>query len=146
MALLSASAKAFMSVFNIYCYIHICLNANSNVNDKIILPKFFLRMDVAHTMKIICSWNTFKSVTKRSKLFYVCALAQIMMSTSTTEIKDLFENMFIVALSETEEVNMNSGQITLCESEKSTIKLRITVGAGSEVNNLVLNNIDDNRF
>lgn len=143
MALLSASAKAFTSVFDIYCYIDICFNAIFNFSDKIILPKCFLRTDVAHTMKLICSWNIFKNVTKRSKLFYVCGLAQIMMSTNITEIEDLLENIFIVALSETEGVDMNTGQITHCESAKSRIKRRIAVGAGSEVEKCVLNNIDD---
>lgn len=143
MALLSASAKAFTSVFDIYSYIDICFKAIFHFTDTVILPKCFLRTDVAHTMKLICSWNVFKNVTKRSKLFYVCALAQIMMSTNITEIKDLFENIFTVALSETEGRDMNTGQFTHCELAKSTIKRRIAVGTGSEVEKLVLNNIDD---
>ena len=144
MALLSASAKAFTSIFDIHSYIEICFQAVFNFNDSIVLPKSFLRTDVAHTIKLICSWNIFKNVTYRSKLFYVCALAQIILSVNITDIKEVFENIFVVALSETEGTNMNTGELTHCEIAKAKVKHRIAVGYEAE--KLVINNVDDHSY
>lgn len=48
-----------------------------------------------------------------------------------------------MASSETERVDMNTGEITHWEFAKSIVKCRMAVGTGCKVKKLVLNNIDD---
>lgn len=99
-ALLNAVTRAFNNCSLSY-YIKICLKTlNCEQNTKDILPICFIRLDIAHVIKMITRWQCFHGKAPRIKDFYMRCIGFL----TTVETKSQFENILyailIVALSE----------------------------------------------
>lgn len=78
-ALLSAVVKAFTQYTSMVDYIQACADLTLNHKLDAILPKCYIRCDVAHTLKIISSWPVLKSKTYRTRNFYIRCIAQLIL-------------------------------------------------------------------
>lgn len=107
-ALLIAIVRAFTGYLTIEDYAD-AFNKNSN------LPKCYIRIDVAHFIKLyvkIC-----KILNKRVRTFYLGAIGQLILCRNIIKAKEIVKSIFTIALSETDG-NSKSGHSTHCDLER----------------------------
>lgn len=122
-ALLNAVAGAFNNC-NLSNYIKLCLKClNYNKDAKTIVPKCFIRLDIAHIIKMIARWQCFHGKAPRIKDFYMRCIGFL----TTIETKNQFENIFysilVVALSECNDNGTNKFIIKHIRSIESICKI-----------------------
>lgn len=88
------------------------------------LPPCFIRVDVAHFIKMICQRDCLRKKPHRVKDFYVLSIAQLVKSQSLEEAKVLIRSIAVVALSETEG-NNSFGNPIMSEVSKSNLRREI---------------------
>ncbi len=123
LALLGALVKAFTSHPDLKTYINECCGVLLG-RQSAKVPPCFVRVDVAHCIKMICRWDCLKKKTHRIKDFFVRSIAQLLMSQSMDDARELLRCITIVALSETEGSD-NSGATLISERCKKYLKARI---------------------
>lgn len=69
-----------------------------------------MRNDISYIMKLITSWNEFKGLTYRIKNVYLRALGLTISYTNLNKAKKLLEQIFIIALNETDVLNIVTGK------------------------------------
>ncbi|CAL9701890.1 unnamed protein product [Knipowitschia caucasica] len=99
LAFLGALVKAFTPHPDLKSYINECFGVLQG-NQCAKLPPCFVRVDVAHCIKMICQWECLKKKTPRIKHFFVRAMAQLIKSQSLKHAKKLIHAITVVALSE----------------------------------------------
>ncbi|XP_061154987.1 protein orai-2 isoform X1 [Syngnathus typhle] len=123
LAILGALVKAFTPHPDLKSYINECFNI-SRGNQPGHLPPCFVRVDVAHCIKMICRWDCLKNKRPRVKDFFVRSIAQLLKSQCLQHAKELLRAITIVALSETEG-NDNSGAPIPSEKCKKYLRAQI---------------------
>lgn len=126
MALLGAIVRAFTPYPDLVTYINQCFGVLME-KESSKLPPCFVRVDVAHCIKLVTRWECLRKKVKRVKEFYIRAVAQLITSVSLTDAKDLIKAIFIVALSEAEGCD-EMGKTLMSESSKVFLKKRIAEG------------------
>ncbi|CAJ0947961.1 unnamed protein product [Ranitomeya imitator] len=126
LALLGALVKAFTPYPNLKTYINQCFGVlTRNVASK--LPPCFIRIDVAHCIKLISRWECLRQAGNRVREFYLRAMAQLLQSTSLDDARELIHSISVVAFSESEG-NDDRGTPVLSETSKVQLKRRIAEG------------------
>ncbi len=123
LALLGALVKAFTPHPDLKTYINVCCGVLLGKQSAKV-PPCFVRVDVAHCIKMICQWDCLKKKTHRIKDFFVRSMAQLLKSQSMDDAKELLHSITIVALSEAEG-NDSSGVPLISERCKKYLKARI---------------------
>lgn len=101
MALLGAISMAFCKIFGIKSYVEQCFGVATEQHTK--LPDVYLRIDVAHVIKIFCRNKYLQGKTNRNlKSFYVRGLRLLITSTSLVQFKEVLIALLNVMLSETD--------------------------------------------
>ena len=83
------------------------------------MPNFYLRIDVAHFMKIYA--NFLKSEHKSVKTFFLGALGKLVVSRNFSEAKKILKLILIVCRSEHQGKN-ESGNMSICSLAKENLK------------------------
>ena len=91
------------------------------------MPPCFIRVDVAHCIKLISQWDCLRKQRPRVREFYIRAMAQLLQSQSMEDARDRIRSIVIVASSETEG-NDDSGLPVISETCKTQLKRRIAEG------------------
>lgn len=141
LALLYAVVKTFTHFSSLQQYLE-ALFVSITENRRDILPHTYLRLDIAHIIKMFCSWPPIKNSPKRVKEFYVYTLAQMTMSTSYSEVLILMQHMFNVMLSETEGTDVVTNKKTTCEESKLFLKSSNAAVANIEMPSDDVHNIE----
>jgi len=81
------------------------------------VPRCFVRIDVAHFIKICCKWTPLKTVSRGIREVVLRLVGILIKRQSLTEVRSLILSMFVVFTNETDGVNLN-GQETACELHK----------------------------
>ncbi|KAF5904350.1 NOF-FB transposable element, partial [Clarias magur] len=123
LALLGALVKAFTPHPDLKSYINECFGVLLG-KQSAKLPSCFVRVDVAHCIKMICQWDSLKNKTHRIKDFFVRSIVQLLKSQSLNHAKELIRAITIVALSEAEG-NDSSGAPLTSEMCKNYLKAQI---------------------
>ncbi|XP_060748439.1 chromobox protein homolog 1a isoform X2 [Tachysurus vachellii] len=123
LALLGALVKAFTPHPDLKTYTNECYGVLLGKQSAKV-PPCFVRVDVAHCIKMICQWDCLKKKPHRIKDFFVRSMAQLLMSQSMEDARELLHNITIVALSE-KEGNDSSGAPNISERCKKYLKARI---------------------
>nr|XP_049584403.1 tRNA (guanine-N(7)-)-methyltransferase non-catalytic subunit wdr4 isoform X1 [Syngnathus scovelli] len=101
LAILGALVEAFTPHPDLKSYINECFNILRG-NQPGHLPPCFVRVDIAHCIKMICRWDCLKNKRPCVKDFFVRSIAQLLKSQCLQHAKELLRAITIVALSETE--------------------------------------------
>ena len=126
LAILGALVKSFTPHPDLKAYINECFGVLLG-NPSSTLPTCFLRVDVAHCIKMITQWECLRKKGSRVKGFYVRALAQVVQCVSIDDARQLIQSITVVALSESEG-NDESGAPVISEVCKGNLKKRIADG------------------
>jgi hypothetical protein len=109
-ALLAAIIQAFSEYNTIKDYINQCLKFLRQ--SSALLPKYFLRIDVAHFIKMICRWKCFSQEKHRAvKDFYVRCVIVLMHCTKLNELLNVLTAIFWSALCETVGTDDNGNKV-----------------------------------
>lgn len=101
MALLGAISMAFCKIFGIKSYVEQCFGVATEQHTK--LPDVYLRIDVAHVIKIFCRNKYLQGKTNKNlKSFYVRGMRLLITSTSLVQFKEVLIALLNVMLSETD--------------------------------------------
>ncbi|CAI6345344.1 unnamed protein product [Macrosiphum euphorbiae] len=127
LALLSAVVQSFTQYSSLLVYIRVCsdlltkeLNSNSHL-----VPWCFVRIDVAHFLKICTKWTPLKTVPRRVREIILRVIGLLIKCKSLIEVQSLLHSLFVVLINETSGIHKN-GQETPCE-----INFKILVDATS---------------
>ena len=101
LALLGGVVKAFTLQPDLKTYIDQCFGVLMG-KEYSTLPPCFVRVDVAHCIKIISRWDCLRKKGNRVREFYLRAMAQLLQSVTMDQAKELIRSIVVVALSESE--------------------------------------------
>lgn len=126
-ALLSAIVKSFTQYSSLQHYVKVCADLLTNEIDQTsyLLPKCFVRIDVAHFIKICSRWTPIKSVPRRVKEIVLRSVGLLIKSQSILELRSLLLSMFVVFTNETAGICLQNGQETPCETHKKKKYLKL---------------------
>ncbi|KAF0717632.1 Uncharacterized protein FWK35_00034983, partial [Aphis craccivora] len=100
-ALLGAISRAFCNGKSLHAYNDNCFKVLIGHDEK--LPPCYIRIDVAHTIKIFCRIKCLTGIkNKNLKEFYVRSLRLLLSSESLLDFNTILETLFTVMLSETD--------------------------------------------
>lgn len=117
-AILGALTRAFCDGMKLSTYIHACFLILSGNND-IKLPKCYIRLDVAHVIKIFCRFNCFSEKNnKYLKEYYVRGLRLLLTTEEFLEFKTLLEALLTVIMCETDGWLIDCNTTEMSPSEK----------------------------
>lgn len=86
------------------------------------MPHCFIRVDVAHVLKLVTQWQCLKGKSRRIKEFYIRSVGQLILSTSLNQARNIVRAILVVSMSETEGKSARTGQDTASESSKNWLK------------------------
>lgn len=149
-ALISAACRTFTCSYDMNSYINVCWKIISK-EDNVLLPQCYIRVDVAHVIKVVSRWKEIHASETRKKVrqFYLRSIGQLILSTHINEAKHILESICIVALSETEGHYRAKPAInTICEIRKEQLFSKFANGIQqSSIRNIIeteIDMIDDN--
>lgn len=109
-AILGAVSRAFCDGIGIKEYVDICLKYLLNKPTGII-PKCFIRTDIAHFIKMQCRWKCFNGSNEpRLKEFYIRCSKLLINTLNIEDFQQILKSILIVAYNETDiqvESNLN---------------------------------------
>lgn len=130
LALLSAITQSFTQFSNLQDYVRMCADLLTNQTDldPHWVPKCFLRIDVAHFIKIACKWVPLKSVPRRVREIILRAVGLMIKSKSLYDIRAMLLTLFVVITNETDGVNIYTKLETPCEQHKTRLLQATSTG------------------
>lgn len=108
-AIIIDSIKAFTQ----YCIIREC-----NACEKDYLPRSYVRMDLAHFMKLCLDFVAKETNTKKVRIFYKVSLGQVVLCQDMQKAKKILKAISILAFSETD------GSLIKCSEDMQRDKQR----------------------
>ena len=137
-ALLAAAIRTFTGFTNIDEYANACTD--------IIVPKCYIRIDVAHFIKMYA--NVLKMIRPRIKKFHLACIGQLILSANKHEAEERLTWILTVCLSETEGARVNDAQdraeetyqnhgSTACEIAKKKLQQLITGSSNDEMETII---------
>lgn len=104
LALLNAVARAFANYSSLNSYIDALFkyHISSNSSTSFTVPNVFIRIDLAHLMKCVVSFESLRGVRPKVKEFFVRCVAELIKETSFKNAENHIRKVLIVALSKTE--------------------------------------------
>lgn len=125
LALLSAITQCFTQYSSLQNYIQVCgdLLTDQIPNNSHWLPKCFIRIDVAHFIKLASKWPPLKLAPPRIKELISRTIGLIVKSQTLEDVHTLFLSLFVVLTNETNGIDKESGLETSCEKHYNIIIL-----------------------
>lgn len=118
-ALLGAMSRAFCNGISLRLYLEKCFYILQGKKQK--LPQCYLRIDVAHMIKIFCHLKCLIGIkNKRLKQFYVRGFRLLLTSSHFEEFKKILTSLLTIMLSETDGSSNNTNE-TPAESSSEYI-------------------------
>lgn len=130
LALLGGLVKAFTTFPDLKSYINQCFGVLQGKESNT-LPPCYIRVDVAHCVKLISRWECLRKKSNRVREFYLRAMGQLVQITSLDEARQLISQIAVVALSESEGMD-EQGMPVSSETCKLAIKDLIAKGSSAE--------------
>lgn len=123
LALLSAMVQSFTQYSSLQDYVRACsdLLTKNITSDSHWVPRCFIKIDVAHFIKICSKWTPLKTVPPRVREIILRAMCLIIKCQSLTEVRSLLFSIFVVFINETDGINVISRQETDCEVHKKRL-------------------------
>lgn len=120
LALLSAIVQSFTQYTSLNDYVRVCFDmlTNNIPSDSHLVPRCFVRIDVAHFIKICCKWTPLKTVSRRVREIVLRCVGLLIKCQSLLEVRSLLFSMFVVFTNETDGMNLENDQETACEFHK----------------------------
>ncbi|KAB0805433.1 hypothetical protein PPYR_02403 [Photinus pyralis] len=115
-ALLNAAVRAFTGSTTIESYA-------DSIWEGEPLPKSYIRIDVAHFLKIYC--NYLKNIRFKIKKFFLAAIGKLILAQNLEEAEEILFAIFVTALSDTEGKAID-GSYTSCEIHKGKLVQLLT--------------------
>lgn len=145
-AMIGATIRAFTQFNNLDDYIIRCWDIVSTTNDEMQheLPSCFVRLDVAHIMKLVSRWKCLRDTRKRIKEFYMRGIAQIILSKDLETCKSLLRALLIVAFSEYDGLDPVNKEMTACEEAKQKLKELYSSSQDTRVEQFVSDMVEEN--
>lgn len=130
LALLSAAVQCFTQFSSLKDYIQSCSDLVTGIvpSDSYWLPRFFIRTDVAHFIKLVCKWAPLRLLAKRVREIIIRTIGLILKSQSLQEIRKILLSLFIVINNETDGDDMETGSMTPCERKKTKLIQAVSTG------------------
>ncbi|KAE9522158.1 hypothetical protein AGLY_017418 [Aphis glycines] len=116
LALLSAVVQSFTQYTSLQVYIRICsdlLTRELSTNSHLV-PWYFVRIDVAHFLKICTQWTPLKTVPRRVREIILRVIGLLIKCKTLTEAQSLLHSLFVVLVNETNGIDENGLEIP-CE-------------------------------
>lgn len=128
LALLSAITQCFTQYSSLESYIKVCSDIISNVLpvNSYWMPRCFIRVDVAHFIKLVCKWPPLKLLTRRVRELILRSIGLLVKSQDIKQVHTLLLSLFTVITNETDGDKLSSNINTQCEIHK---KILITATA-----------------
>lgn len=120
LALLSTIVQSFTQYSSLREYVNVCANlvrGELPITSQW-LPKCFIRVDVAHFIKLACKWTPLKTVQKRVKEIILRTIGLLIKCQSFRDMHSLLSSLFIVLINETDGNDKETGIETICEKHK----------------------------
>jgi len=97
-------------------------------HDTYWVPQCFVRIDVAHFVKICSKWSSLKTVSRRVGEIILLSIGVLIKCQSLTEIHTLLLSLFIVITNQTDGTNLMTNEDTPCEIHKQIIMSATSIG------------------
>ncbi|CAL9689855.1 unnamed protein product [Knipowitschia caucasica] len=123
LAILGALVRSFTPHPDFKTYLNECFNIMTG-NPAAKLPHCYIRVDVAHCIKLICQWESLRKKAHRVKDFFVILLPLQEILQSLEHARDLLRAIMVVALSEGE--GHDKGLPVTSEGFKTYLKAQIS--------------------
>lgn len=121
LALLNAASLAFETT-DLNTYVNRCFVVAKG-NSTVTKPRCYIRIDIAHLIKLVTRWKCFLNTHTRVKEFFLRCIGLLAKCTMFERFESLLRDTLTVAFSETEDVNSNdscfSAQKRLIQNIKS---------------------------
>ncbi|CAI6360328.1 unnamed protein product [Macrosiphum euphorbiae] len=130
LALLSAIVQSFTQYSSLREYVNVCANlvrGELPITSQW-LPKCFVRVDVAHFIKLACKWIPLKTVQKRVKEIILRTIGLLIKCQSFSDMHSLLSSLFIVLINETDGNDKETGIETICEKHKKYLIHAMSTG------------------
>jgi len=130
LALLSAIAQSFTQYSSLQDYVRMCADLLTGriVSEVQWIPRCFIRIDIAHFIKIACKWGPLKSCPRRVREVVLRAVGLLIKSQSLTEIRSMLLSLFVVLINETDGIDINKQKSTPCEEHKQRLIQATSIG------------------
>jgi len=127
-ALLSAISRCFTQYSSLKDYIQICADIvfKKLPSDSYWLPKCFIRVDVAHFIKLVSKWAPLKTSSRQVREIILRVIGVVLKSQSVTFIREILLSLFIVVINETDGKYIATEDLTPCEQHKRIIIQAVT--------------------
>jgi len=121
LALLSTIVQSFTQYSSLHNYLTVCaelLKENIAV-DSHWLPRCFVRVDVAHFIKLASKWVPLKNITRLAKKMVLRTVGLLIKSQSLVEMRLLLLSLFVLFINETNGTDKENEEETPCERYKN---------------------------
>lgn len=133
-ALLSALVKSFTQYSTLQDYLRACARLlTENEFDYHAIPRCFIRIDVAHFIKIASKWTPLKSITRLAREMILRAIGLLIKCKTLNEIRVLLLSLFVLLTNETNGTDIENGEETPCEQHKRLLTEATSTGFVDEI-------------
>jgi len=124
-ALMVAVVKAFTQINTILSYIEKLFNCLCK--NALDLPQCFIRSDVAHVIKLVTNWPSFRSVDVRIKDFILRVIGKIILCENFYDVQNILKHLFWLIYNKTDGT-LNDGLNTYAAQGLDFLRKRIATG------------------
>lgn len=130
LALLSAIVQSFTQYSSLHDYLTVCaeLLKEDIAVDSHWLPRCFVRVDVAHFIKLASKWVPLKNITRLAKEMVLRTVGLLIKSQSLVEMRLLLLSLFVLFINETNGTDKKNGEETPCERYKNILTEATSTG------------------
>lgn len=117
LALLSAIVRTFTQYSSLKSYINACADIITKKipNDSRWLPQCYVKLDVAHFIKLASHWPPLKLLTRKVREIILRTIGRLVKCQKLDEVHTLLLSLFIATTNESNGVEQNTGTETSCE-------------------------------
>lgn len=130
MALLSAITQCFTQYSSLQNYIQVCADLITDriPNNSNWVPNCFIRIDVAHFIKLASKWPPLRLAPPRISELILRTIGHIVKSQTLEDVYTLLLSLFVVLINETNGIDKESGLETSCEKHYNILITATTTG------------------
>lgn len=130
LALLSAIVQSFTQYSSLRDYLNVCAELlKGNIkSDSFWLPRCYIRIDVAHFIKIASKWVPLKKIARLAKEMVLRTIGLLIKCQTLVEMRLLILSLFVLFTNETNGTDIENGEETPCEKYKNIITEATSTG------------------
>lgn len=144
LALLSAIVKTFTQYSSLKIYIEVCADIITGrlPSDLRWLPQCYVRLDIAHFMKLASQWPSLKLLNRKVREIILRTIGRLVKCQDLEEVYTLLLSLFISITNETKGLEQNTGLETSCERHYKRLMDIVSTGI-IEIDQQIDDIIDD---